>query len=112
VSQAVPSAIIAVGGSWQGTNINTWFPYPMAAKVVDNTGAGVPGVVVTFTPPATGASVIFWGPRTAITNAAGIAMTPALSANSVKGLYGAVATTSGVSSGAVFVLGNIKNGVF
>jgi hypothetical protein len=111
VSPAVPSAIIAVGGSWQGTNVNTWFPYPMAAKVVDSTGAGVPGVVVTFTPPATGATVIFWGPRTAVTNAAGIAMSPALSANATKGLYGPMATTSGVATGAVFVLGNIKNGV-
>jgi hypothetical protein len=110
-SAAVPSAISVVGGTWQITNVNTWFWYPMTAKVVDNTGAGVPGVAVTFAAPTTGASVVFWGPHTVITNAAGIATSPGLSANSIKGLYLVYATTKGVSSAAVFILGNMKKGV-
>jgi hypothetical protein len=111
-SAAVPVAINVVGGSWQTTNVNTWFWYPLTAKVVDSTGAGVPGVPVTFTaPPNRVASVVFWGPRTVITNASGIATSPVLSANSLKGLYLVYATTPGVSASAVFVLGNMKRGV-
>jgi adhesin/invasin len=110
-SPAAPSAIIAVWGSGQITKVNTFFPYQLAAKVVDNTGAGVPGVAVTFVAPTTRATAIFWGSHTAITNAAGIAWSPVLSANSVRGWYWVVATTSGVPSGATFLLGNKKLGI-
>jgi adhesin/invasin len=110
IPAGAPSGIVAVGGSGQITKVNTFFPYPLSAKVVDNTGAGVPGVAVTFVVIPNGASAFFWGPPTAITNAAGIATSPVLSANSVRGYYWVVATASGIPTAAVFVLGNRKLG--
>ena len=51
------ASITATAGYYQATRVASFFATRLAAKVTDTTGAGVPGVVVTFTlPPASGAT--------------------------------------------------------
>jgi len=103
-------AAIVVAASYDGSaKINTFFSTPLRARVIDTTGTGVPGVVVTFTvPPATGPSASLWGPSTAVTNSSGVATSPKLSANSVRGLYWVLATVGGDPTAAWFLLQNTR----
>jgi len=95
-STAVPTLIYSWYGYVQSTPINHFFPTVVQAKVTDSAGAGVAGVVVTFSAPTKGASLYFWGSPTAVTNAQGIATSPVLSANSKSGAYFLQASAAGV----------------
>jgi hypothetical protein len=104
----IPATIQATGGAPQTTVVNTLFGFPLQATVTDSNSNPVPGVTVTFTPPATGATAAFAGNvTTAITNSSGIAKSVAISANIVAGgPYNIAATVLGVSTPANFSLTN------
>ena len=86
-------------GSGQSTTVGTAFSNPLAATDVDQYGNPVPGVTVTFTPPASGASGTFTTSATAVTNASGVATSNAYTANTVPGgPYNVVASATGASS--------------
>ncbi len=103
------SAVSAITGYFQAARINTFFATRLQARVTDTTGAGVPGVVVRWTlPPMPGASAYAWGSTTTVTNAAGVAACPILSADGTVGIYWVWASVSGISSPAGFLLANVK----
>jgi hypothetical protein len=66
-------------------------------------------VVVTFTLPTTGATAVPWSSLTVLTNNAGIALSPYLSANGKVGAYWVTATANGMSSIVPFILSNVKS---
>src|SRR5260370_3657777 len=94
-----PGKVTITSGSGQSATINAAFGAPLVATVTDNLNNPVPGVVVTFTPPASGASGTFaGGVNTATTNASGVAMSAAFTANSVAGAYNVVASSPNAAS--------------
>jgi hypothetical protein len=103
------TSIAVSGGSGQSTPISTTFTIPLAAIVRDNNNSPLPGVLVTFSAPTSGASGSFPGgvaSVTALTNSSGIATANSFTANGSVGSYSVVATTSGVAGQAVFNLIN------
>lgn len=104
----IPASIAPVansGGTPQGTTVNTDFPKPFSVVVLDSEGDPVSGATVTFTPPASGASVVL-SSTTAITDINGVAQVTG-TANSQAGNYTLHATVSGVVAPANFDLTNI-----
>ncbi|MGJ5813754.1 M12 family metallopeptidase [Paludibaculum fermentans] len=102
----VPATITAVGGGGQTGPILTAFGQQLQAAVRDAGGAGIPGKLVTFSAPASGASAAFTSANPATTNAAGIAAI-SVSANGVAGgPYVVSANVSGVVPAAQFSLTN------
>ncbi len=99
-----PSSIAATGGSSQSTLVTTAFASALQVTVKDSSNNPVPGVVVTFTPPATGASATL-SALAATTNASGIATVTA-SANTKVGAYNVTATVAGVPTTLGFALTN------
>jgi hypothetical protein len=89
--------------------VNTAFKDSLQVSVSDGLNP-VPGLWVTFTSPATGASVIF--SRTgkavdsALTNAQGLATSSSFTANTVSGDFHINATTSSINGGATFFITN------
>ena len=105
-----PVSISATGGAPQSAPINSPFASPLAAKVTDAGANPVPGINVTFTAPANGASGSFTGATataTVATNAQGIATSPAFTANSTPGTYNVTAAVAGVQGSANFSLTNL-----
>ena len=103
----VPASITATGGTSQSAAVNNTFAAPLAVTVRDAGGNPVSGVVVMFTPPASGPGGSFaGGVNTALTNAAGVATSAAFTANSTAGTYSVLASVSGVSARAVFQMAN------
>jgi uncharacterized repeat protein (TIGR01451 family) len=106
----VASSIAATAGALQSANINGVFATALQATVKDANNVGVPGVTVTFTAPASGASGKFTGTgtntATVLTNVSGIAMAPAFTANATAGAYSVTASAPGVSPNASFSLTN------
>ena len=102
-------SISATGGTPQSATVNTEFVAALQAKVVDSGGNPVIGVTVTFSAPGSGASGTFSGSATAtgLTNASGIAVSPALNANSQQGSYTVTAAVVGAATTASFGLTNI-----
>jgi hypothetical protein len=104
---ALVTTITATSGTPQSANVSTAFAAPLVATV--KLGANpVSGAVVTFTPPASGASGTFaGGVNTATTNASGVATSAVFTANAtVGGPYNVVATTPGAAAPANFSLTN------
>jgi hypothetical protein len=99
--------ITVVSGSGQSATVNTAFANPLMVKVTTN-GTATAGVVVTFTPPASGASGTFaGGVNTATTDATGTATSALFTANAtVGGPYTIVASATGANS-ANFSLTNL-----
>ncbi len=109
VVNQVPASITATGGTPQSTVINTAFGAVLEATVKDSGGFGVPGILVTFTLPGSGASGTFPGAvliATASTDASGIATSPIVTANATAGSYAATASAPGVATPASFALTN------
>jgi hypothetical protein len=91
----------------ESTTVGTRFPIRLAVTVTDQDGNPVAGVRVRFSAPGAGASGRFAHRRrtaTAKTNAAGIAVAPALVANHTPGGFVVRATAAGHS--AAFALVN------
>lgn len=109
----VPTAISSGGGNNQSTIINTQFGLQLYAIVTDQGGNPMPGISVTFTLPASGASGGFnslGGPKTATatTNSSGGAVSPFFFANGTTGNWNPVADVTG-SSPLIYVLFNATN---
>ncbi|MFZ0818721.1 MAG: hypothetical protein WAM91_01535 [Candidatus Acidiferrales bacterium] len=80
-------SIVSTSGTPQSAQVTTGFALPFAAKVTDQFSNVVPGVTITFTAPATGASGTFGSApvATAMTNASGIVTSPTFTANATSG---------------------------
>ncbi len=106
-----PSTITVDGGSGQGTYLNTSFATGLTAKVSDAQGSPLVGVLVTFSAPANGVSLVFSGgfqrQATAITDATGRAVSPVPLANNVPGSYEVEASVTDVAAPARFKLTNL-----
>jgi hypothetical protein len=102
-------AIAATSGSGQNTTVGTAFSTPLVATVTTG-GAPTPGVAVTFTAPASGASGTFASNSTATetvtTNALGVATSSAFTANTTAGADKVTAAAAGASTAANFTLTN------
>jgi adhesin/invasin len=105
---AAPGSVSLQSGGTQTTLVNTTFGATLQAKVLDTLGNPMQGVIVTFTVPTTGATGGFGGATTvtATTNATGIAISPALKANTVSGSFFAQATIPGVTTPAIYTMTN------
>ena len=107
-----PGFIYAYSGTPQNVKINQVIGTNLTALVLDASGLGVPGVTVTFTAPASGASGTFsndTNTTTAVTNTDGLATASAFTANSVYGTYSVQATVNGLSSPAEFSIKNLPS---
>ena len=106
---ASAAKVAVTGGNNQSAAINTAFASPLAVTVTDSAGNPVPNVVVTFTAPAqTGPSVTFAGGKTtATTNAAGVATSVTITANSRVGASYSVVASAGPAAPATFTLTNL-----
>jgi hypothetical protein len=101
------AASAASAGTPQSAPVGTAFAAALQATVTDAYGNAVPGVTVTFTAPATGASGSFaGGVTTATTDTHGVATAPAFTASVTAGSYTVTASTAGVSAPASFSLTN------
>ena len=100
------SSIAVSSGSGQTTATSAAFTNPLAAIVKDSFGNPVPGVAVTFTPPASGPGGAFTTVNTAITNASGVATSTTFTANATAGAFTVTASASGAATPAVFSLTN------
>ena len=105
---AVPGSVSASNGTPQTTVVNTNFGAVLQATVLNTLGSPVSGVTVTFTVPGSGASGTFSGATsvTATTNAAGVASSPTLRANTTSGTFFAQAAVAGVVSPGLYSLTN------
>jgi len=102
------AADIAVSsGDGQTATINTAYASPVVAVVTDDQGDPVEGVTVTFSAPASGASVTFPSGNTVDTDANGFASVP-VTANGTAGSVTVVAVTTDIENDvAMFSLTNI-----
>jgi hypothetical protein len=93
-------------GSGQSTGVNTVFSAPLVVTVTaNNSSEPVAGGLITFTPPASGASATFSGSPATIsaTGAASVTAT----ANGSAGTYTVLATAAGITTPANFSLANL-----
>ena len=98
--------IAVTSGSGQSTGVLTAFPAPLVATVTaNNPSEPVAGGLVTFTPPASGASATLSGSPATI-GATGTASVTA-TANGIVGSYTVTATASGITTPASFSLTNV-----
>jgi hypothetical protein len=99
----VPAGLAAAIGSNQSATVNTPFATSLWAFVFDRYGNTVPGALVTFSAPGSGASATFTGGSTGTTNANGLVV-KGITANTVAGTYSISAVASGGSNpSALFV---------
>lgn len=89
----------------QNAQVDHAFVAPLVARVGDAFGNNVPGAVVTFALPATGATGLASAPQ-ATTGSDGRA-TITITAGTVAGAYAVTAATTGVATPAVFRLANL-----
>lgn len=92
--------IAVSSGSGQAATTGAQFTNSLVAYVTDNWGNPVTGALVTFTPPASGASATFaGGTNTATTDSSGLATSAAFSANATSGgPYYIVASSPGTGT--------------
>ncbi len=100
-----PAVVTATSGGGQSVAVNSAFASPLVATITDSMGNPVPGVLVTFAAPGSGASATFSGSNPAITNAQG-QVSINVTANTVSGSYAVIASVVGVSTPASFALTN------
>jgi hypothetical protein len=108
IAPGAPASVAATGGTPQTTTVSTAFPTALRATVRDATSTPVSSVTVTFTVPTSGPSARFGAATTAtaVTDGAGVAVAPALTANGTAGSYTVTAGVSGVSGTTAFSLTN------
>jgi Asp/Glu/hydantoin racemase len=105
VVAGAPAIITATSGGGQTAQVNSAFANPLVATVTDASGNPVSGASVTFTAPVAGASGTFAGNAVVLTNALGMATSPAFSANTIAGgPYNVIASLNSLS--ASFALTN------
>ena len=104
-----PAAVSAGVGAYQTATVGTAYVVPLAVTVTDADHNPVPGATVTFAAPSSGPSATFSGSgttATALTDDAGVAVAPALTADDVPGGFVVTATVAGVAPAASFALVN------
>lgn len=104
-----PATVTAGVGASQQVPAGSTFPVRLAVTVTDADRNPVAGVTVTFAAPATGPGGTFAGSgatATAVTDASGIAVAPAFTADGTVGGYVVTASVAGVATPAVFELVN------
>jgi len=107
-----PRSIIAVAGSSQSAAVGAAFAVPLQVEVLDGSSNPLSGITVTFSAPTSGAGSTFAGSgssATVLTNAQGVAVAPALTANNTVGSY-AVAASAGTLAPVTFTLSNTAAG--
>ncbi|MFT3779445.1 MAG: SdrD B-like domain-containing protein [Ottowia sp.] len=94
-----PARLVAQSGSGQSAVVSTAFAAPLVVLVQDDQGQPVAGVTVRFTAPASGASARFAAAASVdvVTNAQGLATSPAPSANATAGAYAVTAQVEGLA---------------
>jgi hypothetical protein len=102
----VPAAITAKAGSGQKAAVTSTYHNLLQVLVTDAHGAPVRGITVVFELPGPGAGGTFAGSAAVVTNAAGLATAPPLSANTSAGVFAVTAWVAGVASPAKFTLTN------
>ena len=108
-----PASVTATAGTPQTVYLNTAFSQ-LQATVRDAAGNPLPGVNVTFTAPAAGATGTFPGALrsvTVVTNANGLAAAPVFTSNGVNGSYTVTASVNGIPP-ASFALTNFCPSAF
>ena len=105
-----PATLSVSSGSPQQTPINTAFTNPLVALLQTADSMPIAGVMVTFTPPAAGASAVITG-SPATTSAGGLASVTATANLTVGGPYNVVASVSGAGGTLMtnFSLENLMN---
>jgi protocatechuate 3,4-dioxygenase beta subunit len=101
-STASALVVTPLTGNNQSATVNTTFANQLQATITDSNGNPVANQVVTFTAPSSGASATFAGgtnTTTATTNAQGVAITLALTADTIAGTFTVIASVSGGTSG-------------
>jgi uncharacterized protein (TIGR03437 family) len=103
------TSIAVLSGGGQSASVGGPYAAPLQATVADPFGNPVAGVAVTFAAPTNNASVTFGGSATATvtTSSAGVAESPAMTANGTTGSFQVTATAAGVPSSAAFTLVNV-----
>jgi hypothetical protein len=91
-------ANITPTGTPQTAGILQPFATPLSVRITDRAGNPISGLSVTFTPPGSGASAVFTGSATVITNSNGVATAPALTANGSVGAYTVTAVSGALSA--------------
>jgi hypothetical protein len=107
-SNSSTESITATGGTAQSAEIDAQFAAQLQATVTSG-GSPASGVTVTFTGPATGASLVFAGAAytmTATTNGNGVATSYGFAANGTAGTFTVTASVAGVPTPASFTLTN------
>ncbi|MEO8739918.1 MAG: FG-GAP-like repeat-containing protein [Casimicrobiaceae bacterium] len=105
---ASPASLVNRSGSPQSAMIGSSYATQLSVLVRDATNRPLPGIAVTFTAPASGASGIFAGGQTTArvqADALGIAIAPMLTANATAGSF-AISAAAGVAS-SDFALTNV-----
>jgi N-acetylneuraminic acid mutarotase len=100
-ASGAPASIVANSGTPQTTFTSTLFGEVLQATVKDSLGNPVVGATVTFKTPTTGASATFPGALrtvTAVTDAGGMASSPALTANGTAGTFNATAQVGALTA--------------
>jgi hypothetical protein len=124
-ASGVPAKVVALAPERPSATVSNRYPRPLEAEVLDGTGAAVPGAAVTFTLGSGGgggaqggsgsgagaAGATFIGGATEadeMTDASGIATSPALIADTTAGRFTATAT-AGSNVTATFALDNLAS---
>ena len=99
--------ILAFEGDGQSAAVGTAYGGPLKARVEDPYHNPIANASVTFAAPTSGASVTFSGSATVTSGADGVAISPAMTANSQTGTFQVTATTAAASGPALFNLTNV-----
>jgi sugar lactone lactonase YvrE len=98
-----------VSGTPQSTTVTQSYAQPLVARVKDELGAPIGGVLITFVAPtvsgASGASVTFPAGNTAVTNGQGLASV-SVTANATAGAFNVTATAADVTGSIAYALTN------
>ncbi len=106
IGPGTSSSITVVAGNGQSAAVTTNYASQLKVSVQDALGNGVPGIVVTFAAPSSGASVTFSGPATVTTGIGGVAAI-SVTANTQVGAFEVTASAPGTAAPAVFSLTNV-----
>ncbi|RRD65772.1 DUF11 domain-containing protein [Comamonadaceae bacterium OH2310_COT-174] len=109
-ADAQPLALDVLAGHGQSARIHQTFAQTLQVRVRNGHGQPVAAQEVLFTLPERGASARFAGgllQARALTDAQGLAHSPALTANGQQGSYHATASTAGALHAVQFVLENL-----
>jgi hypothetical protein len=103
---AIPAAIQTVTGVRQHATVHTAYGSPLQVRVTDRYGKPVAGITVVFELPQMGATGVFTGSASVVTDRNGVATAPTLTAGTVSGTFKVNAWVAGVVNPATFTLSN------